>query len=309
MRPVMAIVYLAFAQGPLAAQGGTGGFTGDVRFAGPLPKSAHVTISVWSNESPGGDTRSSFSDGPLYLPRIPAGKAQVCVRAPGYRTIFDTVTIRKRSIARRKFLLQPDDDHSEPYPDCDRSLPMIRVNAVDSAGRTISDLDTYPMWEAVLRHYRRSVRMSEGDFVRLTFRMTGASSDTVGPAVVVMSLHRDVAPVPSLLEWLDGLEGRGLVEATCRQVDVRKCPQQQVTTFLKLSEPKRLHGDTIYVGTQEIGVNPAACQSKDGTFSGLWLRSFILVPRDGRWEVIGRSTKPTTTASGVCRAADTTEAP
>jgi hypothetical protein len=189
---------------------------------------------------------------------------------------------------------------SEPYPDCDRSLPVIYVNAIDSAGRVISYADAFPMWEGVLRHYRKAVRTSEGDFVRMTFKATGSSADTVGPAAVVMSLHRDVAPVRALLEWMATLVDRGLVETTCEEIDVRNCPQQEVTTYLKLTHPKRLHADTVLVFVNELGVNPATCRSAKGGFIGSWTRNYILVFQDERWAVVGRGTTPSSSTSGRC---------
>jgi hypothetical protein len=134
----------------------------------------------------------------------------------------------------------------------------------------------------------------------MTFKATGSSADTVGPAAVVMSLHRDVAPVRALLEWMATLVDRGLVETTCEEIDVRNCPQQEVTTYLKLTHPKRLHADTVLVFVNELGVNPATCRSAKGGFIGSWTRNYILVFQDERWAVVGRGTTPSSSTSGRC---------
>ncbi|HRZ09071.1 MAG TPA: hypothetical protein P5319_04180 [Gemmatimonadales bacterium] len=301
MRLTLALLVSAITSVAASAQGGTGSMVAEVRVDGPSKNYPMVTLRVRSYEAPGGDASTHFQDKPFYLRRIPVGLAEICVTAYGYHTIFDTVTIAKRSTPRRVYVLQPDVPLSEPYPDCNRSLPVIYVDAVDSAGRFIAYADAFPMWEAVLRHYRRAVRVSEGDFVRMTFKVTGSSADTVGPAAVVMSLHRDVAPVPELLEWFAALTERGLVEGTCQEIDVRNCPQEEVTTFLKLEHPKRLHADTVLVFVDELGVNPASCKSPKGGFMGFWTRNYIAVHQDGRWEVVGRSSEPSTSGSGFCR--------
>lgn len=300
MRPAIVCVALCAVTASAAAQG-TGGLAGGVRVEGPSANFRMVTVSVRSYEAPGGGSESLFREGSFYIRRIPVGRAEICVRATGFHTIFDTVTIKKNSVARREFALQPDVPLSDPYPDCDRSSPVIYVNAVDSATHRVDSAEVFQIWEAVLRHYRGSVRMSEGDFVRMTFRVTGTSADTIGPAVVVMSLHRDVPPVPALIEWLATLTRRGLVESVCDEIDVKNCPQQEVTTYLKLAEPKPLHADTTYVAVNEIGLNPASCRLPNGGFVGLWNRSFILVRRDDRWVVVGRSSNPAVTASGFCK--------
>lgn len=273
---------------------------GEVRVNGASARYPMVTIRARSYAAPGGDAETLYRDRPFYLRGIPVGLAEVCVTAYGYHTIFDTITIAKKSTPRRVYNLEVDSPVREPYPDCDRSSPVIYVSAVDSATHPVDSAEVFPIWEAVLRHYRGSVRMSEGDFVRMTFRVTATSADTIGPAVVVMSLHRDVPPVPSLLEWLATLTRRGFVESVCEEIDVKHCPQQEVTTYLKLAEPKRLHADTTYVAVNEIGLNPASCRTPKGGFVGLWNRSFILVRRDDRWVVVGRSSNPALSASGTC---------
>ncbi len=280
---------------------GKGGLAGGLRIDGPEVNFRSATIIVWSHSAPGVATRTLFGEESYLIHGIPEGRAGICVRSVGYHTIFDTVTIRKKSVVRREFVLVPAPPRTEPYPDCDRSSPVIYVNAVDSATHQLDSAEVFPIWEAVLRHYRGSVRMSEGDFVRMTLGVTDIPADTIGPAVVVMSLHRDVAPVPALIEWLATLTRRGLVESVCEEIDVKNCPQQEVTTYLKLAEPKRLHADTTYVAVNEIGLNPASCRLPKGGFVGLWNRSFILVRRDDRWVVVGRSSNPAVTASGFCK--------
>ncbi len=304
MRLALALILGCLAPAATSAQGGTGSLAGEVRVKDGISRYPVVTIRVRSYETPGGGSQWMFDDRPFYIRRIPVGLAEVCVQADGYHTIFDTVTIQKKSVPRRVYVLEPDVPASEPYPDCNRSLPVIYVNAVDSASRQISYADAFPMWEAVLRHYRKAVRVSEGDFVRMTFRVTGTSADTVGPAAVVLALHGDVAPMPELLEWFDALVDRGLVENTCREINVRNCPQDEVTTFVKLRYPKRLHADTVLVDVDEVGVNPATCRSVKGGFMGYWMRNYVIVLVDGRWEVVGRSVRPSMSASGRCRVDD-----
>lgn len=299
LHPILLLLMLSSA--PVHAQGGTGSLKGEVRAPDGTKEYPDVTIRVRSYATPGGNAQFLYRDEPFYISRIPVGLAEVCVQAYGYHTIFDTVTISKKSTPRRVYRLEPDVPRSEPYPDCDRSLPVIYVNAVDSAGRFIPYAEALPMWEAVLRHYRKAVRVSEGDFVRMTFRVTRTSADTVGPAAVVLSLHRDVAPVPALLEWFDTLVERGLVEASCREIDVAKCPQEEVTTFVKLEHPIRLHADTVLVNVDEVGTNPATCRSAQGGFIGFWTRNYVMVPQDGRWEVIGRSSQSSMSGSGRCK--------
>jgi hypothetical protein len=51
----------------------------------------------------------------------------------------------------------------------------------------------------------------------------------------------------------------------------------------------------------EVGVNPASCRTPKGGFVGFWMRNYIVVLQDGRWEVVGRSREPAMTASGFCR--------
>lgn len=300
MRLTLALLLGALTPVAASAQD-TGSLVGEVRVNGTSARYPMVIVRVRSYAAPGGGAETLFRDRPFYLRRIPVGLAEVCITAHGYHTIFDTVTIAKKSTPRRVYVLQPDVPLSEPYPDCDRSLPVIYVNAVDSAGRFIAYADAFPMWEAVLRHYRRAVRVSEGDFVRMTFKVTGSSADTIGPAAVVMSLHRDVAPVPELLAWFAALTERGLVEGACQEIDVKNCPQEEVTTFLKLEHPKRLHADTVLVFVDELGVNPASCKSPKGGFIGFWTRNYIAVLTDGRWEVVGRSLHPSMSGSGSCR--------
>ena len=302
MRFTAALVVGLLMPMAVQAQGGTGSMAGEVRLPKGESQYPMVTVRVRSYETPGGSIQTLYRDRPFYLGRIPVGLAEICIQAFAYHTIFDTVTIKKKSTPRRVYVLEPDVPRSEPYPDCDRSLPVIYVDAVDSAGRQISYADAFPMWEAVLRHYRKAVRVSEGDFVRMTFKATRTSADTVGPAAVVMALHREVAPVPELLQWFDALVDRGLVENSCREINVRNCPQEEVTTFVTLEFPKRLHADTVLVDVDEVGVNPASCRSEEGGFMGHWMRNYILVPRDGRWEVVGRSERPSMSASGKCQA-------
>ena len=160
MRLTLALLVSAITSVAASAQSGTGSMVAEVRVDGPSKNYPMVTLRVRSYATPGGDASTHYQDKPFYLRRIPVGLAEICVTADGYHTIFDTVTIAKKSTPRRVYVLQPDAPLSEPYPDCNRSLPVIYVDAVDSAGRFIAYADAFPMWEAVLRHYRGAVRVS-----------------------------------------------------------------------------------------------------------------------------------------------------
>lgn len=294
------IVLLSLVTTEALAQG-KGGLAGGLRIDGPEENFRSATIIVRAAGLSLPASRRLFGEDSYLIQGIPEGLAEICVRSEGYRTIFDTVTIKKKSVARREFVLEPVPPRTDPYPDCDRSLPVVYAGVPGTVTQPMSGQEAFPVWEGLLRHYRRSIRMSEGDFVRLTFRVTGSSADTVGPAVVVLALDRNVPPTPALLEWFATLAPRGLVEATCEEIDVAHCPQETVTTYLKLAEPQRVHGDTVDVTVTELGLNPASCRTKKGGFVGTWIRGFVVVERDGRWEVIGRSPERVMTASGFCK--------
>lgn len=292
--------FLAMWLTSLAVAQGTGGLAGGVRMQKGTKGFLGVRIRVHSTVAPGGASEFVFREGSFYLKGLPVGPVEICVAGFGTRTIFDTATIKKNSVTRREYVIEPDVPRREPYPDCDRTMPVVYIDPVDSAQGVVDDADAFPVWESVLRHYRKGLGWTEGDFVRETNRITGASPDTAGEATVVLSLHQDVAPVAAFLAWFDSLTAHGLVAATCDEIDVKNCPQTEVTTFLKLDRPKRLHGDTMLVRVDETGMNPAHCRAGEGMM-GFWSRSFVTTPRDGRWEVFGRGDDPSITATGICQ--------
>lgn len=279
---------------------GTGGLAGGLRIEGP-ERDFHFADILVQSLSGGSGIRTMYREGSFFISGIPVGPAEICVRSSGYHTIFDTVTIKKKGVMRREFVLVPAPERTEPYPDCDRSLPVVYAGEPGAAPVPVPTPDAFAIWEGLLRFYRSSVRTSEGDYVRRTFRVTKSSADTVGPASVVLSLHRDVPPTTDLLDWFAALADRGFIEATCDEIDVAHCPQETVTTFISLPEPRRINGDTVDVLVHEIGLNPASCRTEEGGFVGTWRRGFILVLRDDRWEVVGRSPEGKLTSSGYCR--------
>lgn len=261
-----------------------------------------VIISARSDGGPVGlgSFVALFEEGPYYLKKIPVGLVELCVRAFGYHTIFDTVTVKKNSVPRRSFTLQPDDPPSQPYPDCDRSIRTVYVPAIDTAGPPILGGDALPIWEGVLAYYRRAIRFTEGDYVQATTHITGTSGDTIGPSLIAVHPGREVGPTSEVLEWLPTLTTRGLAETACEQMDATRCPQERMTTFLSFAEPRRLHGDTVEVSVHETGVNPSACRKAGGAFMGFDNRAFVLALVDGGWNVIGRSPALTMSGSGYC---------
>jgi hypothetical protein len=302
MRSIAIALLLAVLPTLLDAQGATGGLAGGVRVAGSHKGFPFVTIRARpaTRRAEFGGVASLYREGPFYISRLPVGHVDLCVTAIGYHTIFDSVEIKKNSVARREFVLEPDIPLSEPYPDCDRSIRTLYIDPVDSAGNTLTQADAFAIWDAALRYYRRDIHMTEGDFVQMTFRMTGSSADTVGPVLLAVKLNRTVTPSPEFFTWFDSLVPRALVPATCDQIDVKECPQEQMTTYLSFPHPKRLHADTVEVVVDEVGVNPGTCRTKGNTFMGFWERRYIAAINDGRWEVVGRSSTPGYTSTGIC---------
>ena len=287
---------------PLAGQGGSGSLEGTMLMPRGARAPSMIVVHVVSSPRPLGADGYAVVDhsGKFRLRHLPVGALEICIQAAEFHTVFDTVTITAGAKLKRRYVLMPDRPRSEPYPLCDRSLPTLYLPALDSSPAPVAS-DLAPLvWDAVLAHYRATVRRTEGDRVAATARMVGRREAAPAAATVVVKPHRRWADPGHYLPWLRDLPSRGLAAEICESTELTDCPQAVLSTFLELSVPVALGVDTVEVSALETGANPAECRRRR-SFIGFDSESFVVVRGgDGGWAVVGRSARMMLAGSGMC---------
>jgi hypothetical protein len=166
---------------------------------------------------------------------------------------------------------------------------------------TVSGTESQRIWEAVLRFYRARSGPTEADFVRETDSIVRGNRDTTRrdePSLVLFGTPNQRFATYDTV-WLHTLVRRGLVSGFCLARYAEQCGDTVLTTYLAISQPTRLRGDTIWVRTDEAVLNPAECRMHQA-FVGGWQRAWLLVQRDGVWRVVGPDRFSETSSSGLC---------
>ena len=130
------------------------------------------------------------SKGRYKIRNVPAGMRELCVQGHPYRTVFDTVKVAKGENTRRDYVLPAPFLATSALPHlCSHSLPTLYVAPVDSGTIPVMDDQAHAIWDVLLRYYRQSVKVTEGDLITKTSRILGRSRDST-PAGVVLKPGR-----------------------------------------------------------------------------------------------------------------------
>jgi hypothetical protein len=157
------------------------------------------------------------------------------------------------------------------------------------------------IWNATLRFYTSGAVATEGEYVDKTSRTVGTGPRSrSGSVALVLLTQRQDSLRPYSPEWLDSLE-KGASVGICHAAQAQDCPDSLLGTFLTLTDPRRLPGDTVVVAVHEAGLNPALCR-RQRSFVGYFSRfpAFVLDSTLGWHFVRFQPGFPSFAASGPC---------
>ncbi len=135
----------------------------------------------------------------------------------------------------------------------------LLLSAPDGPSREVPQA----IWEAVLTRYRDRRGGTSGDAVRWFQRFFQRGRG--GRAPTDLLAQRDSALAPFNHDWVLSLIRRNLINGVCVATRPTDCPQQEVTTYLRLSEPEFEHEDLWKVQVLEVAVGPSVCRGASQT--------------------------------------------
>ena len=179
------------------------------------------------------------------------------------------------------------------------ALPLADIR--DSRADTVSARDRFRVWEAVLRLFGARVRGGEAAILSEVARDFGQNIGPVrsGPLSLVLMAERAPGLQPYDSAWLGSLVERRLVGEVCRASKAENCPDTVVSTFLSMSDPYLVRGDTFGVHVGEVALNPGQCR-RSRMLVGSDDEDRFVVLTDTTTQIVSRSGGIYMSGSGFC---------
>ena len=213
-----------------------------------------------------GTSCSTFSDsaGRYVLRGVPAGAAQLRAAFIGYHLAADTVLVPVHDSVQLIMALGEMEEEPKPYT----TVPLPKA---DRRAATVSVLNFYRQWQSG----------GEAEGYVQTLRITNTPTELASGGVpVVLWLGGSDAVYRQDIAWAraDGLP-------VCWTKREANCPGRGVTTFLKLSAPRRISPDSVVFSVSEIVTDPAACR-RETTFVGFAEHAALVVRDRTGWHQV-----------------------
>jgi hypothetical protein len=227
-----------------------------------------------------GTSCSTLSDsaGRYVLRGVPAGMVPLLAGFIGYHLATDTVLVPVHDSVQHVMALGEMEEEPKPYT----TVPLPKA---DRRAATVS----------VLNFYRQRQSGGEAAGYVQTLRVTNTPMELASGGVpFVLWLGGSDAVYRQDTAW-----ARAQRLPVCWTKHEAYCPGRGVTTFLKLSAPRRISPDSVVFSVSEIVTDPAACR-RETTFVGFAEHAALVVRDHTGWHQVRFLDQVNLAGSGYC---------